>query len=81
MKIGQDIAEYAVMLAVILVILVGTVRMVGSYGTSTQFALVTAGDACLLGLAAAGPESRVLALPAGTGLRHCPAVSGGFSVR
>ena len=27
---GQDIAEYAVMLAVILVIVVGTVRMVGS---------------------------------------------------
>jgi Flp pilus assembly pilin Flp len=27
---GQDIAEYAVMLAVILVIVVGTIRMVGS---------------------------------------------------
>ncbi|MGA7219858.1 MAG: hypothetical protein WBX38_16180 [Candidatus Sulfotelmatobacter sp.] len=27
---GQDIAEYAVMLAVILVIVVGTVRMIGS---------------------------------------------------
>ena len=27
---GQDIAEYAVMLAVILVILVGTVRLIGS---------------------------------------------------
>ena len=27
---GQDIAEYAVMLAVILVIVVGTVRLVGS---------------------------------------------------
>ena len=26
---GQDIAEYAVMLAVILVIVVGTVRMIG----------------------------------------------------
>lgn len=28
--IGQDIAEYAVMLAVILVLVVGTVRLVGS---------------------------------------------------
>lgn len=27
---GQDIAEYSVMLAVILVIVVGTVRMIGS---------------------------------------------------
>jgi len=27
---GQDIAEYAVMLAVILVIVVGTIRMIGS---------------------------------------------------
>jgi Flp pilus assembly pilin Flp len=27
---GQDVAEYAVMLAVILVIVVGTVRMIGS---------------------------------------------------
>jgi Flp pilus assembly pilin Flp len=27
---GQDIAEYAVMLAVILVIVVGTIRIVGS---------------------------------------------------
>jgi Flp pilus assembly pilin Flp len=27
---GQDIAEYAVMLAVILVIVVGTLRMIGS---------------------------------------------------
>jgi Flp pilus assembly pilin Flp len=27
---GQDIAEYAVMLAVILVLVVGTVRLVGS---------------------------------------------------
>ena len=27
---GQDIAEYAVMLAVILVIVVGTIRVVGS---------------------------------------------------
>ncbi len=28
--IGQDIAEYAVMLAVILVLVVGTIRLVGS---------------------------------------------------
>jgi Flp pilus assembly pilin Flp len=27
---GQDIAEYAVMLAVILVVVVGTVRLIGS---------------------------------------------------
>jgi len=27
---GQDIAEYAVMLAVILVIVIGTVRLIGS---------------------------------------------------
>ncbi len=27
---GQDVAEYAVMLAVILVIVVGTVRLIGS---------------------------------------------------
>ncbi len=27
---GQDIAEYAVMLAVILIIVVGTIRLVGS---------------------------------------------------
>lgn len=29
-QIGQDIAEYAVMLAVILVIVVGTVKLIGS---------------------------------------------------
>jgi len=29
-EIGQDIAEYAVMLAVILVLVVGTIRLVGS---------------------------------------------------
>lgn len=28
---GQDIAEYAVMLAVILVLVVGTVRLIGSH--------------------------------------------------
>lgn len=33
---GQDIAEYAVMLAVILVIVVGTIRLIGS-NASTVF--------------------------------------------
>jgi Flp pilus assembly pilin Flp len=36
---GQDIAEYAVMLAVILVIVVGTVRLIGS-NSSTVFSNV-----------------------------------------
>jgi Flp pilus assembly pilin Flp len=36
---GQDIAEYAVMLAVILVIVVGTIRMIGSQ-TNTVFSNV-----------------------------------------
>lgn len=31
---GQDIAEYSVMLAVILVIVVGTVRLIGSNANS-----------------------------------------------
>jgi len=31
---GQDIAEYAVMLAVILVLVVGTIRLVGSNSNS-----------------------------------------------
>jgi Flp pilus assembly pilin Flp len=31
---GQDIAEYAVMVAVILVIVVGTVRLIGSNANS-----------------------------------------------
>ncbi len=31
---GQDIAEYAVMLAVILVLVVGTIRMVGTNANS-----------------------------------------------
>jgi Flp pilus assembly pilin Flp len=31
---GQDIAEYAVMLAVILVIVVGTLRLIGSNSNS-----------------------------------------------
>jgi len=36
---GQDIAEYAVMLAVILVLVVGTVRLVGS-GANNAFSSV-----------------------------------------
>jgi len=36
---GQDIAEYAVMLAVILVLVVGTVRLVGS-NANTAFSAV-----------------------------------------
>ena len=36
---GQDIAEYAVMLAVILVLVVGTVRLVGS-NANTAFSTV-----------------------------------------
>ncbi len=36
---GQDVAEYAVMLAVILVIVVGTVRLIGS-NANTVFSLV-----------------------------------------
>ena len=33
---GQDIAEYAVMLAVVLAIVIGTVRLIGS-GANTVF--------------------------------------------
>ncbi len=36
---GQDIAEYAVMLAVILVLVVGTIRLVGS-NANTAFSQV-----------------------------------------
>ncbi len=32
---GQDIAEYAVMLAVILVIVIGTIRLIGSNANNT----------------------------------------------
>lgn len=32
---GQDIAEYAVMLAVILVLVVGTIRLIGSSANNT----------------------------------------------
>jgi Flp pilus assembly pilin Flp len=31
---GEDVAEYAVMLAVILVIVVGTIRLVGSHANN-----------------------------------------------
>jgi Flp pilus assembly pilin Flp len=36
---GQDIAEYSVMLAVILVIVIGTVRLIGS-GAGNVFSMV-----------------------------------------
>ena len=36
---GQDVAEYAVMLAVILVIVVGTIRLIGS-GANNTFSAV-----------------------------------------
>jgi Flp pilus assembly pilin Flp len=36
---GQDIAEYAVMLAVVLVIVVGTIRLIGS-NSNTVFSQV-----------------------------------------
>ena len=39
---GQDIAEYAVMLAVILVIVVGTIRLVGSNANNTFSSVASA---------------------------------------
>jgi Flp pilus assembly pilin Flp len=39
---GQDVAEYAIMLAVVLVIVVGTVRMIGS-NAGTVFSQVASG--------------------------------------
>jgi Flp pilus assembly pilin Flp len=39
---GQDIAEYAVMLAVILVLVVGTIRLVGSNANNTFSAVASA---------------------------------------
>ena len=39
---GQDIAEYAVMLAVILVIVIGTVRLIGT-NANTVFSQVASG--------------------------------------
>ena len=41
---GQDVAEYAVMLAVILVIVIGTVRLIGS-NANTVFSQVASGIA------------------------------------
>ena len=38
---GQDIAEYAVMLAVILVIVVGTIRLVGSQANNVFSSVAT----------------------------------------
>jgi len=38
---GQDIAEYAVMLAVILVIVVGTIRLIGSNANNTFSAVAS----------------------------------------
>ncbi len=32
---GQDIAEYAVMLAVILIVVIGTIRLIGTNANST----------------------------------------------
>ena len=39
---GQDIAEYAVMLAVILVIVVGTIRLVGSHANNVFSSVASA---------------------------------------
>ena len=39
---GQDIAEYAVMLAVILVIVVGTIRLVGSQSNTVLSTVASA---------------------------------------
>ena len=39
---GQDIAEYAVMLAVILVIVVGTIRLVGSHSNNVFSSVASA---------------------------------------
>lgn len=39
---GQDIAEYAVMLAVILVIVVGTVRLIGANANNTFSSVASA---------------------------------------
>ena len=38
---GQDIAEYAVMLAVILVLVIGTIRLVGSYANNAFAAVAS----------------------------------------
>jgi Flp pilus assembly pilin Flp len=38
---GQDIAEYAVMLAVILVIVIGTVRLIGGHANNVFSAVAS----------------------------------------
>jgi Flp pilus assembly pilin Flp len=38
---GQDIAEYAVMMAVILVIVLGTIRLIGSEANNTFSAVAS----------------------------------------
>ena len=38
---GQDIAEYAVMLAVILVVVIGTIRLVGSQANNAFSAVAS----------------------------------------
>jgi len=38
---GQDIAEYAVMLAVILVLVVGTIRLIGTNANNTFSAVAS----------------------------------------
>jgi Flp pilus assembly pilin Flp len=39
---GQDIAEYAVMLAVVLVIVIGTVRLIGSNASNVFSSVASA---------------------------------------
>ena len=39
---GQDLAEYAVMLAVILVLVVGTIRLIGSHANSVFSSVASA---------------------------------------
>jgi Flp pilus assembly pilin Flp len=39
---GQDIAEYAVMLAVILILVVGTVRLIGSHASNVFSSVASA---------------------------------------
>jgi len=41
-KEGQDVAEYAVMLAVILVIVIGTVRLIGGNANNVFSAVASA---------------------------------------
>jgi len=39
---GQDIAEYAVLLAVILIIVIGTIKVVGSQASNVFFSVASA---------------------------------------